>query len=263
MRPADIEVVRLAVVRQFFLAAHIAAVLDADIAVELVPLDVPRLGIDSPCTFGVDVAGYLQVHVVVDSPVVAQPFQEQSSLVLVAERRHDQSGGIRLCEREESERYSQWQRHVAHHQIRRTGGNVFAGFDFRLCHAQVEVRMLMIVAGRIFTACHHHLVAFHFLCLFGYDVPFALLGHDVADESFLRLDVVGYLAGLVTLFAVLEHGFAFPLLGHGVIYAHGIDRRTVGFHTDIFGVQFHCFVVQHALSVQYGSTVAKHDNGVL
>ena len=70
MRPLYAEVGRLRVVGQVFLARYIVAVVDADVAVEFVAFDILRLRTDSPCTSGVDIACYLQIHIVVDGEIV-------------------------------------------------------------------------------------------------------------------------------------------------------------------------------------------------
>ena len=263
MCPTDIETVTLAVVRHLFLAAHIASVLYVDTTVELVALDIPRLGIYSPRTLGIYIACNLQIQIIVDSPIVAYTAHIQASVIFVAELRHDQSRRIRLVEREESERHSQRQRHIAYYQIRRTCGYMVARANLGFRHPQVEVRVFMVVASRVFAARHHQFLITQFLGLIGDDISFALLRHNVADKSFLRLDVVCYLAGFVTVIAVLEHRFADPFVCKRVIYAYCIDRRAVGFHTDIFGIQFHCLVVDYALTVQERCSVAKHDARLL
>ena len=92
MRPRDAETVGLAVCRQVFLSSYIASVLDVDVAAELVALDISRLGVQRPRTFGIDIAGDLQIHVIVDSPVVTESFQVQTTVILIAVSRHNESG---------------------------------------------------------------------------------------------------------------------------------------------------------------------------
>ena len=75
MRPLHLQVGRLRIAGHIFLACNIRAVVDVDITAETVALDVARLGIDCPCTAGVYVACYLQVHIVAQRKVVTYAAQ--------------------------------------------------------------------------------------------------------------------------------------------------------------------------------------------
>ena len=82
----------------------------------------------------------------------------------------------------------------------------------------------MVVASRVLTARHHHLIAFYFLGLVGDDVPLALLRHHVADVTFLRLYVIGNLVGLVAVFAIFENGLAFPFVLQTIVHSPRINE---------------------------------------
>ena len=120
----------------------------------------------------------------------------------------------------------------------------------------------MVVAGRVLASGHHHLVACNLLGLLGDDVSFALLRDHIADEAFLRLDIIRNLAGFVTILTILEHRLSDPFIAQRVVYSHGINSRTVGLHSDEFGVQLHRLVVDYTFAVEESCAIAEHDHRV-
>ena len=120
----------------------------------------------------------------------------------------------------------------------------------------------MIVAGGILSAAEHHLVSVHLLGLVRNDIAFALLGDDMADVTFLGLDIISDLVGLVALFAVMKDRFAVPFLVDRVVHAVSVDEAGVHVHTDEIRLQFHRFVFEVTLAVEESGTVAHHDHGV-
>ena len=119
------------------------------------------------------------------------------------------------------------------------------------------MRVVMLVACCIFTACHHHDVAFLFLGLVGYDVSLALLGGHITDDTFLCLQVVGHLVRLILVFLVLEYGPTFPLFAYGVIHTRGKDSIAVHLASYVVGLQIHIFVFHISFSVQHRCAVAQ------
>ena len=95
------------------------------------------------------------------------------------------------------------------------------------------MRMVVMVAGRVLSAAHHHLVARHLLGSVGNDITFALLCHHAPDIAFLSLDIIGNLARLIAVFAVIEYRFAFPFFFYVVPHTVRIDNTAVHVHADV------------------------------
>ena len=68
----------------------------------MVPPNVFRLRPDSPRTFGVDVSRDLQIHVVIDGEIVSSVGEIQTSGIVIAESRHQNTAGVTVGDREES-----------------------------------------------------------------------------------------------------------------------------------------------------------------
>ena len=123
--------------------------------------------------------------------------------------------------------------------------------------------MVVVVAGRVLSASHHHLVSFGLLRPVGNHVTLALLGHHMPDITFLRFDVIGYLVRLVLVFVVLEDRFADPFILRGVIDAFRINGTAVEVHAYELTRELHVVVSQFAFPVQVGVAVMMHDHGVV
>ena len=107
MGPLYAEILTCAVVRQTFLTRHVVTVVDVQVSREMIPPYIFRPGSYRPCSFRIDIAGQLQIHVVTQREIVSEIAQIQASTVVVAEGRHDDTGRVGVGEGEETERDGQ------------------------------------------------------------------------------------------------------------------------------------------------------------
>ena len=122
--------------------------------------------------------------------------------------------------------------------------------------------MLVIVAGRVLTAGHHHDIVVPLLGLVRNDVSFALLRYYMTDITLTRLDVIRHLVRFVTVVAVFEYRLTDPFVVKCVIDTLRVDKTAVDVHPDILGCQLHRFVFEFTLPVQVRVTVLGHDHRV-
>ena len=110
MAPENLEVGLHGVVGRSFFSENRLEVVEAEVAAEFIAFGVCGAGVDTPRSFGVELAGECEVDVVVYCEVVSAIAEIESSVVVIAESGHDYARCIFVGEREVSERKRQWQR---------------------------------------------------------------------------------------------------------------------------------------------------------
>ena len=263
VRPLHAQVLRHTIIGHIFLARHVPTIIDAHISAELIPLHILARGVYRPRAARVNIAPQLQVKVVIDRKIISQPLQIHTAGIVVTKVRHDQSTRILARKRKESKRNSQRQWHLAHHQIRRTCGNETTGLHLRLGHLQIEVRVVVVVAGGIFTALHHQHIALGLFGFIGYHIALALLRHHMANDTLLGLEVIRDLIRLVTILAVLKHGLAHHLILYRIHLAARKQGAAVHANAYVLRRQFHRLVAQLAIAVHKRQSIARHHHRVL
>ena len=103
--------------------------------------------------------------------------------------------------------------------------------------------MIVIVAGGVFSSCHHQNIVIGFLGPLCQDISFSLFGYRVEDDTFLSLEVVGHLVGLITIFSFRKHGFAYPFVLNGIQHTPCVQRTAVHVYADIFSGELHGLVL--------------------
>lgn len=184
MGPFDGEVLVLIVSWHVLFAVNVVAVIDAEIAVELIAFDVFGLASQSPCSFGVDIACDGEIDIVVDGEIVATIREVESASHLVAVGWDDDTGGIGLGEGEESEWYGNGERNIHEYHIGGSACHPFVLFDFRFGQVEVIVWVFVVGAGGIVSVAHQEDVVIHLLGLLTDDVSVTLLEQGLSDESF-------------------------------------------------------------------------------
>ena len=263
VRPLHAQVLRHTIIGHVFLARHVPTIIDAHVTAELIPLHILARGVYRPRAARVNIAPQLQVEVIIDRKIISQPLQIHTAGIVIAEVWHDQSTRILARKRKESKRNSQRQWHLAHHQVGRTCGDETTRLHLRLSHLQIEVRMVMVVAGGIFTALHHQHIALGLFGLIGYHIALALLRHHMANDTLLGLEVIRDLIRLVTIFSVLKHGFAHHLILYRIHLAARKQGAAIHANTYVLRRQFHRLVTQLAIAVHKRQSIARHHHRVL
>ena len=82
---------------------------------------------------------------------------------------------------------------------------------------------------------------------------FVLLGIDLGDKSFLRLEVEGHRVTLVFVATHLEDRGAHKLLG-GVDLTCGMHEVTVETHVDLLALEVHVLVFHLRLTIEMGQS---------
>ena len=147
MCPLQFETLCHSIVGHVLFALHRAQVAKVKVAAKAVALVVVGLGTQAPRALGVDFAQGLEVHIVVDGPIVATIAQVKSAARFVAIRWHDKARRILFVEREEAVGYGQRQWHVLHHQVCRSEHHVLARPHLGTRQCQIKVRVLGIAGG--------------------------------------------------------------------------------------------------------------------
>ena len=88
-----------------------------------------------------------------------------------------------------------------HFFYRKTEPDLFLGACLPLGEHEVEVGMVVIVAGAVATILHKEAVIAYHLRALGRDIAFALLGDSPRDEALAGLEVVAQALGFVALLA--------------------------------------------------------------
>ena len=119
--------------------------------------------------------------------------------------------------------------------------------------------MVVVVASGILTAAHVNLIVGALLRFLTHYVSFALLGHNLVDETLLALEVVAHFLRFVRSASVLEHrqaGFHAGAVGHTACK----DRTAIHVHGDDLGCQFYLLIIHLALAIQvHKAPFGKHD----
>ena len=91
----------------------------------------------------------------------------------------------------------------------------------------------MIVTGRVTAILQKDIVVRHLLGFATGDIAVALLGHNIRDEAFGRLEIIGNLFGLVFTAVILEYRRALPFPRCRILPAHGMHDAGVQRHIDL------------------------------
>ena len=177
---------------------------------------------ESPAALGVYLAAQGEVHVVVDGEVVTAVAKIESPVEVVAEGGKYDSAGVFFREREVPEGERERERHIGEHHIAGACHHIFLGPYLGLGQLEIEMRMLVVLAGGVFAVFHEESSILGALRLASGEVAVLLLGDDLGDVSPLGLEVI--LHGLRFIFArfILEHGGGGEL-PYGVEHACGVD----------------------------------------
>ena len=84
-----------------------------------------------------------------------------------------------------------------------------------------------------------------------------MLGVDVADETFFRLEVERHGVALVRVVAHLEHGCAYERLARvvgGVAHTCGVDQTAVHAHGHLLALKIHVLILDLGVAVEVGET---------
>ena len=106
-----------------------------------------------------------------------------------------------------------------------------------------------IVAGGIATMLEEHLAIGTTLGDPTRQESVVLLGIDLSDKTFLRLEVKGHRVTLVFVATHLEHRGSHKLLG-GVHLTCGVHEVTVETHVDLLTLQVHVLVFHLRLTIE-------------
>ena len=122
--------------------------------------------------------------------------------------------------------------------------------------------MVVLIAGRIFTAYHVHYIVFHLLRAAGCYITFPLLGDHIRNISFPGSKVIAHRLRFILLVAVLKQRVT-ELLTDRVETEFGEYQTTVHIHLDHFSLQSDLLVFYITFTVQISPVTGSHDNRVL
>ena len=210
--PVDPEIFRYRIgtgyieVLQPLVANDSIEVIAVHAAGEFVPFPVVGACRKPPGPFGIYLARKRQIHIVVDGKIISSIVEVEAPLHLVAVRRHDNARGVGLGEGEEGEgEDNREKRDIGNHQPGRSGNHILFGSHLGLGEVQVEVGMVVQVAGGIFGIYHVEGVVGILLRRVGDDMPLSLLGDDVGYKCLAGVEIVAHLFHLIFGTSLCKH----------------------------------------------------------
>ena len=215
-------------------------------AAVFVSLYVSALGGELPRTVSVDAAQQRQVHVFTRCPIVTAVAQEESAGGLLAVARDDDTGTAPLREGEKAFGNGNGQRYVLHDEVGRTDDDFLLRDDLRLGETEVEVRMVGLVAGRIFAGADVDGVVRHLLHVVAQQKAFALLRRHALDFRLARFEVVE--DGVHRKCGAALHEYGPCPVAEGVADAGGIHLFGIQFYAHEIGLHVHV-AVSHVAAV--------------
>ena len=224
------------------LIAHIQA------TVELIPLPVRTLCRKRPRTLRIDVSQHLDIHIIIDGKVITAVTEIETAVHLITVGRHDKTAAVLTLEREETIGQSQRQRHILHHNMRRTEDHILARMHLRTGQRQIEMRMLGIT-GRIFTVADVHHTRAVTLTVNGLHEALTLLGINILDKRLTRLEVIGNLVRLILIRALLEQRLTLNRT-RGILPARSIHQTAVNTDVNLLGIQLQILVIHLTVTIQ-------------
>ena len=85
------------------------------------------------------------------------------------------------------------------------------------------------------------------------EVTVLLLGVNLGNDAFLRLEVEGHRVVLVSVATHLEHGSALQSAGGRITSTRCVDEATVEHHEDLLALQVHVLVFYVGIAVEIGT----------
>ena len=259
MGPLQAEAVLLEEVGFTLLTRTDARELGVEVARVFVALDVARSGGGLPGAQRVDAARQREVHVLSQREVVAEIAEEEAPLPVFAVGRHQKARFGPRTDREKSFGNTEYvDRDIFHDQIGGSRDDFLAGNDLGLGHCKIEVRVVGLVAGRIFAALDVDVVVGHLLHAAADEPAVTLLCRDTLDLRLARLEIVGdriHHVGRCGAFGELR-----PRRGgnavDGVGLAVGIDLLGLHVHPHEVRLEVHVLIGDVSLVVDIDHLVA-------
>ena len=261
MRPSEAEVLHLHIIGRALVAIDGCEETQIEIAGELVSLDIGRSCIDTPRAFGVDFAGEREVHVVVDCKIVTAVAQVEAAVVILAHGGHDDTALVFAAEREVAKRHRDGERHIGEHHIHRTGDDILLWLHLSLCDLEIEVGMLVVVAGGVAAILDVIFIVGHLLGETAGEISLALLGDNILDKTLLRLEIVGHLLRLVFTARVVEHRGSHHLAG-AIGAPDCIHDTGAHIHLNLVGREIDVAIFHHAAAIHERSVFADENQRV-
>ena len=258
MGPFQSEVAALEKVAAAPLSFLVVRIRGRETAVELVVHFVPGVDVQSPRAEGIDISGNRKVEIVTEYEIHTRVARVKTSGLLLAESRHEHSGGALRLLRDESEGEGYGEVDTFDHGMGRTEDCLLRGFgdDFCRTEGEIVVRLIRIADGVLAVGdvdgpVRHHL-----------DVPsvkdtLIVCGGHVGDAGLLRIEVVPHFLHLILVLALFHDGEAAPFSSLRILYALRKDFARGHVILHVSGGQLHVLVgdldisvvVYHAFSV--------------
>ena len=121
--------------------------------------------------------------------------------------------------------------------------------------------MLMFITSCIFSAHHIQGIRFGFLGLSGCYIAFTLLGNNVCDITFLRLEVITHRLRFILVTPIDKQRIT-KLIPYRVKSELGIYQATVHVHLNIFGLQLNLLVLYITFTKQISHIAGRHHNRI-
>ena len=263
VRPVDAEVTALGVVPSDIALPGLGGeVAEVEVPTIIIALAVVGARIHPPRTEAVPVARDRHIHIVIEGEVIPPFAQIETTLRLLPVLRHDDPRGVTLVEGEEAEGEPNGHRHIRQDKVGGPSYYVFLGASLPLGEHEVEVGMVVIVAGAVATILHIEAVIAQHLRALGRDIAFALLGDSPRDEALAGLEVVVQALGFVALTSVTELRIGRGL-AHTVEDVVGVDE--VAIEVEAHEVRIHplVLIVHRAGAEEVGQALPDEHHRVL
>ena len=256
MRPRYAEVGLLRIVGSTLVAIDGNEIAKIEVTREFVAFHIVRLCRHAPRPFGIYLSCNRKVHHVAYGEIISSVAQEEAAVVVLAECREYHSRRVFLAEWEVAERYGNGQWHIGKHHIGRSRHHILSGFHLSLGELQIEVRVLVVVAGGVASVLDVVFIVFHLLGSSAGEITFALLCDYVGDESLLALEVVAHRLRFIFTARVLEHRRTLKV-AHAVGASKRIHLAVVHVHLYFHRLEVNLPIGHLALSIHIGIIAAE------
>ena len=248
MRPSDLEVGAFGIVGRAFHAHFVDSVAGIERATELIPLGVTECRLQRPTASGVDVAQNLEVHVVVDGPVITAVFEVEASVGRLAERRYDDARTLSLAVRNQCKRRDDRQRRLFELEIQPFGYNLIFRDDDGLVEMKLEMRMLAVAARGERARLDVDFSVVHLLDAVTVQVVLVVLGENLGDDAFLGVEVETHLVGEVFLPSLRKDRLSYDT-SSAVRHSLGVDGVLLEVEFHVVGLNLDVVVLDDRATV--------------
>src|SRR5690606_39466548 len=183
--------------------------------------------------------------------------EEEAAVAFLTVGRHQDSRTVAACRWHKGKGDEQRENlNILHNKVGRSGNNLITRDNLGLCHINIKVRMVMVVAGGIASVLEEVRVVIILLGPFTHHIAFALGCNDVLYYRLFSFEVVLHPAHRVLATLILKYRQSL-FLTVLINISLGKCQRTVNIEFDIIRLQFNVKVTDPCITVEVNLATVK------